>query len=106
MKLLTKELLNQFEKQPVDGGDNVKIICKFFNPSGGQTWYAIEYNPQEKMFFGFADLGFKDMEEFGYFGLEELESIKCPPFGLGIERDLYFEPMTVKQLKNQYNINW
>jgi hypothetical protein len=40
------------------------------------------------MFFGYVSLFGDDCDEFGYFSLEELESIKCK-FGLGIERDLY-----------------
>ena len=109
MKLLTKEILNKFEKQgKVDDmpSDKAKVICKFFNPTGGGTWYAIEYNADERMFFGFADLGNPDFAEFGYFSLDELESLKVPPFGLSIERDRHFAPMTVTELKKQYKINY
>jgi len=93
MKLLTKALLAEFKKQGYcDGKDpkEVKIIAKFFNPSGIGTWYATEYDPKERMFFGFVSLFNDFCDELGYFSLDELESIKCPPFGLGIERDLHF----------------
>ena len=36
-------------------------------------------------------------KEFGYFTLKELESIKLP-FGLTIERDIYFEPTKLNEL--------
>jgi hypothetical protein len=109
MKLLTKEIINQFEKQgKVDElpSEKAKVICKFFNPTGNGTWYAIEYDSTQRMFFGFVDLGIKDCEEFGYFSLDELESLKVPPFGLGIERDMHFKPIKVSELKKQYNLNY
>lgn len=92
MKLLTKELLKKFEKQGyTDGMDpkEIKIIAKFFNPTGIGTWYATEYLPDEKMFFGFVSLFNDYNDELGYFSLEELESYRGR-FGLGIERDLHF----------------
>ncbi len=94
MKLLTKEILKKFdsvgsqEDLPLD---DKLIICKFFNPTGAGTWYATEYNPDEKLFFGYVSIFGDYNDEWGYFSLEELESIKGP-FGLGIERDLYFTP--------------
>ena len=36
-------------------------------------------------------------KEFGYFTLKELENIKLP-FGLTIERDIYFEPTKLNEL--------
>jgi hypothetical protein len=107
MKLLTKELLTKFEKQPYgESTDDAKVICKFFNPTGNGTWYAIEYDENNRMFFGFVDLGIKDCEEFGYFSLDELESLRVKPFGLSIERDLHFKPIKVSELKKQYNLNY
>ena len=88
MKLLTKELLKKFPKiGETDGqGENAKIIAKFFTPWSNWTWYATEYDPVDKVFFGLVE-GFE--RELGYFSLDELESINGP-FGLKIERDLYF----------------
>jgi hypothetical protein len=90
MKLLTKEIENRFKE--VGDQQNAKdpvVIAKFFNPTGGQSWFATEYNPKDKCFFGYASLFGDYNDEWGYFSLDELESIKTPPFGLGIERDLH-----------------
>tara|TARA_R100000687_G_scaffold39940_1_gene32567 strand:- start:544 stop:837 length:294 start_codon:yes stop_codon:yes gene_type:complete len=87
MQLLTKEIENRFKK--IGSQENIEdpeIIVKFFNPTGLGTWYATEYNPKEKMFFG---LVHGHDKELGYFSLEELESVKGP-LGIGIERDRYF----------------
>ena len=108
MKLLTKEILQKFEKQGSvnDVPDtDAKVICKFFTPDANATWYALEYDPRSEEFFGFADLGNPDFAEFGYFTLEQLESVKGK-LGLPVERDMHFEDMTVKQLKEKYNISW
>lgn len=46
------------------------------------------------IFFGYAKI---TDGELGYFSLDELASIKAPPFGLGIERDLYWDDKTTLQ---------
>ena len=99
MKLITKELEKRFEE--VGSQENAKdpvIIAKFFNPAGAGTWYAYEYNPKEKMFFGFVSIFGDHNDELGYFSLAELEDIKLP-FSLGIERDLYFEEQKLSKVK-------
>lgn len=92
MKLFTKEILN---KLPTIGStseksmEEVKVPLKLFNPAGAGTWYITEYDPEEKLAFGFANLGDPEMAELGYVSIEELESLRLP-FGLGIERDMHF----------------
>jgi hypothetical protein len=89
MKLMTEELEQLFPPlYATEGKDprKVKIIAKFFTPFSNWTWYATEYDPQKRIFFGYV----RGLEnELGYFSLDELESVKGP-LGLGIERDLYF----------------
>ena len=98
MKLLTKELVERFNN--VGSQEEVKdplVITKFFNPTGAGTWYATEYNPETKMFFGYVSIFGDWNDEWGYFSLVELESLKGP-FGLGIERDLYFDSKPFSQI--------
>lgn len=96
MKLLTKEL--EAKLPPLytnDGkGDEAIALVKFFTPDSSWTWYATEYDPNERVFFGLVD-GLE--KELGYFSLDELESVKGP-LGLRIERDIYFEPTRIKEL--------
>ena len=65
------------------------VIAKYFNPTGAGTWYATEYNPEERLFFGYVSIFGDWNDEWGYFSLDELEGFKGQ-FGLGIERDLFF----------------
>jgi hypothetical protein len=90
MMLMTKELEKRFAK--VGSQENVKdplVVAKFFNPVGAGTWWVIEYDPSNKVFFGYASIFGDWNDEWGYISLWELESYKGP-FGLGIERDLYW----------------
>jgi len=97
MKLLTKELEH---KLPALGSqDEVTdpmVHVKFFNPMGSWQWFAIEYDPETRTFFGFVH-GFED--ELGYFTLTELEGIMVE-FGLGIERDRYWAPRPLSEVKD------
>ena len=89
MKLLTKELEKTFKKMgSQDESKDPIVIAKFFNPTGAGTWFATEYEPIEKIFFGYISIFGDHCDEWGSFSLAELENI-TGRFGLGIERDLH-----------------
>ena len=96
MKLLTQANLKSLPAQGSTIGQGKDAIAqvKFFCPWNSWTWYAVEYNPECKLFYGLVD-GFE--KEVGYWGLEELEQARGP-FGLKIERDMYFDPTPLKEL--------
>ena len=95
MKLLTKENLKNLPALgSTDGqGDQAVVQVKFFTPWDRGTWYATEYDPETRTFFGLVD-GFE--KEYGYFSLDELEAVKGP-FGLKIERDRGFQGVTLHE---------
>jgi hypothetical protein len=98
MKLMTKNLERRFAK--VGSQENVKdplIIAKFFNPAGAGTWYATEYDPERRTFFGYVSIFGDWNDEWGSFSLDELEEYKGR-FGMGIERDLYFDEQPASQV--------
>ena len=64
-----------------------KVVVKLFNPTGIGTWYLTEYNPETEFAFGLCCIHEK---EIGYVSIKELKEYKGP-FGLGIERDKYFD---------------
>ena len=73
------------------------IYMHFF--LGGCDWYASEYEPEERLFFGFAILNNDlEMAEWGYFSLEELSGIKVQ--FLEIDRDLHFKPTKAIDIEN------
>jgi hypothetical protein len=71
--------------------------AKWFSPYNGWTWYALEYDPETRECFGFVE-GWEG--EWGPFSLDEMESAT----GMGgklplIERDHYWEPQSLNQLR-------
>ena len=110
MKLLTQALRKQLPAlYEQDGkGDEAIVYAKFFTPDSSWTWYVMEGEPvlneQGKEidfdFFGLVD----GLEiELGYFPLQELEGARGK-LGLPIERDLYWEPKTLREVKEQEGI--
>ncbi|RTM05684.1 MAG: DUF2958 domain-containing protein [Hyphomicrobiales bacterium] len=67
--------------------DHVPVV-KFFNPVGAATWLLTELDADGDTLFGLCDLGL-GFPELGSVNLAELQGVKVP-FGLGVERDLYF----------------
>jgi len=91
MILLTKEIkkalpdLYTTEKTPLD---EKKIIVRFFNPMGNQSWEVAEGCEEDGdwRLFAKCDLGFGSAE-WGYVMLSELQSVRVG-LGLRIERDI------------------
>lgn len=108
MKLLTEELKKQIptlysqenEKDPM-------VICKFFDPTGSWTWYVIEGREEgeDYLFFGYV-IGHEP--ELGYFTFNQLETAKQGIKGiqgaLPIERDLFFTPCRLSEVKAKHGI--
>jgi hypothetical protein len=66
--------------------DHVPAV-KFFNPLGVGTWLITEMMADDDTLFGLCDLG---EPELGCVSLAEIAAVRLP-FGLSIERDLYFK---------------
>jgi len=88
MKLLTKELEKRFKEIGEQDTKDPIVVVKFFNPSGIGNWFATEYDPETKIFFGYVSLFEDHCDEWGSFSLAELEDFTSG-LKLGIERDLY-----------------
>jgi hypothetical protein len=68
------------------------VPVKFFTPSSSWTWYVIEFDPKTRECYGLV-CGFE--KEFGYFSLDELESV-VGPMGLGVEVDKWWTPKSLE----------
>lgn len=70
-------------------------MSKFFNPSGAGTWWLINQDPNDKDYrWGVVHLFEIEVGSFSKLELENYVGV----FGLGIERDIYFEQVNVKEL--------
>ena len=96
---MTKTLEKQLPKlYTYETLENAKVVAHYFNPCGRGDWYVLEGERREDgdfLFLGYVKSPLSpDFDELGYFTLSQLESVKIKPFGLGIERDLYFDKDT------------
>ena len=82
-----RELANQ-DRDTIDFFAVVKLFC----PWGASTWLLTELDPEDpEIAFGLCDLGMGSPET-GRVSLTELTAVHGPG-GLGIERDIHFEPV-------------
>ena len=100
MKLITKEIQKRLPVLGSTENDKDPIVQVKLFGGAGCTWLLTEYDPDSKVAFGHCDLGDADNAELGYVSLDELESLKFPPFGLGVERDIYFTPAPLSEILN------
>ncbi|MDE2026476.1 MAG: DUF2958 domain-containing protein [Patescibacteria group bacterium] len=83
------------------------VYIKYFDPTGSWTWYVLEGEAKENgdyLFFGFV-VG--DFPELGYFTFTELQTAKIHCTGikaLPLERDLYFTPCRLSEVKKMHGI--
>lgn len=71
---------------------------KYFTPDSNWTWYASEFDGED-ILFGLVS-GFE--VELGYFTLSELKEVRGP-LELPVERDLHFEPKSLRELKAMHD---
>lgn len=96
MMLFTKEIEKAFIKQGSTANkssEEIKIVAKLFNPAGVGTWYLYE-KENDDVYWCFAELGDPMCAECGTVSINELKSLRLP-FGLKIERDRFFKPMSM-----------
>ena len=69
MQLLTKEIIKKLPAMWETEGQGEEAIAqvKFFTPDSNWTWYGVEYDAEQRLFYGLVD-GF-DIE-IGYFSLD------------------------------------
>ena len=96
MQLLTKAIIKKLPAMRETEGQGEEAIAqvKFFTPDSNWTWYGVEYDAEQRLFYGLVE-GFDT--EIGYFSLDELEEARGP-MGLKIERDRFFDPTPLMNL--------
>ena len=95
MKLLTKELKEKLPSiEEAKKEDDPVVYVKYFHPLSNWTWFAAGFS--DGHFWGLVD---GDFMEIGLFSLEEMKSVKV--HGLGIERDLHFEPKPMSEVRKE-----
>ena len=101
-QLMTKELADTipplYANDGADDPDAVVARVKMFSPYNGWRWYITEWEAETGLCFGLVE-GFE--VELGYFDLTELSEVTvfgCVP---AVERDLYWAPQTLGEIRRQ-----
>lgn len=97
MGIINQKFINLFRNYPIrsqeDVGDPI-VVAKLFDIAGSGTWYLTEFDPKDKIAFGYVTgLAY---DEWGDVYIPELEEILH--FGIPrIERDLYFKQKPISE---------
>lgn len=75
--------------------DEKLIQMHFF--LGGCDWYVTEYNPTDRLFFGYSILNDPVNAEWGYISYDELRSVRV--HGFEVDRELHWEPTAVMEIE-------
>ena len=101
-KLMTKELGATIpairSTANVKDSDDVLARAKLFCPYANWTWYITEWDPRTGECFGLIQ-GFE--AEWGYFDLTELAEMTVFGKVPAIERDLYWKPRTIGEIRRE-----
>ena len=103
MKLITADIRKRLEKnhqRTVETGKTGDVVLKLFGGSAC-TWLITEIEPNNDTMWGLCDIGLGCCE-YGTVSLSELKGTKFPPFGLGVERDMYFQGGSVESFRDYY----
>ena len=105
MKLLTKFIKEKLEKnfrRTMETGESGDVVLKLFGGSS-MTWLITDIDPDDgNTMNGLCDIGMGCCE-FGSVSLSEITSVKFPPFGLGVERDLHFKGGPISKFQEYYD---
>ena len=101
-ELMTKELGETipalYVNENVENTDDVMARAKLFCPYNGWRWYVTEWDAGTGECFGLVE-GFET--EWGYFDLTELAEATVFGGVPAVERDLYWKPMTLGEIRGR-----
>ena len=101
-KLMTKEVGETipalYANENVKNTDDVMAHAKLFCPYNGWRWYITEWDSRTGTCFGLVE-GFET--ELGYFELTELAEVTVFGSVPAIERDLYWKPTTLGEIRGR-----
>ncbi len=75
--------------------DDKRVVAKLFNIAGGGTWWITEYDPKNRLAFGYVTGMAYD--EWGYVSIDELAELRWNGIPR-IEVDLYFKPTRFSEI--------
>ena len=99
-QLMTKELGDTiptlYANESITDYDGVVAVAKLFSPYNGWRWFITEWETETGLCFGLVQ-GFET--ELGYFSLDELAEVTVFGGVPAVERDLYWKPTTLGEIR-------
>ena len=86
------------ENVPMEARGGTVLRADVYSPYNGWRWYITEWDPETGLCFGLVE-GFET--EMGYFDLTELSEVTVFGSVPAVERDLYWEPQTLGEIRRQ-----
>lgn len=87
-----------FKQYPLgDELEKQKVVAKIFNPYGDGRWYLLNSDPEDPDYI-WAIVSMFGNVEIGSVSRSELLGARIRPFGLPLERDLYFTPQNAAEV--------
>ena len=100
-RLISSEILRALPEPGTTAEEKAEdhtVYAHFFCGSV-DVWMVDLVEPETGVAFGFVRLaGMEDSAEWGYFSIPELLSVRVPPFGFPVERDLFWRPTPAKNI--------
>lgn len=106
MGTLTKQLSaigipRLYSTESVPAADKV-IHARLFALASAATWFVAEFDPEQGLAFGYADLGDPTCAEWGHIPVAELESLRWCGVPR-VELDMNFTPTKFSDLEELQN---
>ena len=101
MVLIALKINDQIPKLYETENTDPIVYVKLFTPDANWSWFVTELSIDKDICFGLVISPFVKDGEMGYFSLNELKTVRGK-LGLPVERDLWFKPKKLSDLKRIY----
>lgn len=102
MELIPQKIKDQIPKlYETESQIDPIVYVKLFTPDANWSWFITELSIDKDICFGLVISPFVENGELGYFSLNELKTVRGK-LGLPVERDLWFKPTKLSDIKRMY----
>ena len=102
MELMPQKIKDQIPKlYETESQIDTIVYVKLFTPDANWSWFITELSIDKDICFGLVISPFVENGELGYFSLNELKTVRGK-LGLPVERDLWFKPTKLSDIKRMY----
>ena len=104
-ELLTSDIMGRIKELGYQNTANPIMVAKFVNPSGPGAWYVSDFTPNlhtVTMYYMDED---PEKDEWIDMFVAEFQAMRCPPYGLPVERDTGFTEREFLELEKERTLS-